>query len=127
MRTFSQVVLNTSDKQKAIQGLRRQYNIIKNKIESRSDLDTYKVRSTKAGKTKDYVRVVSKEKNNRQARYAQLDEFGNDDSEIDIEYYMSIIKSSLRSVCSTIGLPDERFVTTMSNVRLSSKSVKNTN
>ena len=115
VRKFSNVVLNTSSRSTIIRRMRAQYNLLNEKVEQDSNVDTYKIRATKVGVTKDYIRVLPQVVACKQARYAEFDSITDEETNVDIRYYTSIINSYLRSLCRCMGLPSEEFITTRSN------------
>jgi hypothetical protein len=73
----------------------------------------YRIRSTRNAITSDCIRVVPKGSRDIAIRYVEFEDV--DENTIDEDYYVNVIKESLRSVCKCIGLPDENLITLMGN------------
>jgi hypothetical protein len=74
--------------------------------------ETFRVRATKNAITKDYVRILQHSGSSGSARYAEFKEIEDDETiSVDKEYYIRAVNGCLRSICLSMGLPDEKFKT----------------
>lgn len=103
-KTFSDIILSTSDPELVIRQLRVAYHRVIQSIRSHNHRHLYRIRTTRNMITRDYVRMI-----NADDRYVEFEHM--DDDTIDDGYYIDIVRSSLRSICRCIGLSDETFIT----------------
>lgn len=106
---FSEIILSTGSTNQAVISLRCEYTRLRTMITQGKYRDLYRVRATKNGRTRDYVRVVPGGPRDTSARFVAFD--AGDLEIVDSSYYISALQSILRSICKCIGLPDETFVT----------------
>jgi DNA polymerase elongation subunit (family B) len=111
-KSFSDIVLSSSSRADVIARLRREYKRLVTGLSSQNRLDQFRVRATRNGITKDHVRIVPERGNSKSARYAEFEKLElEEDFDIDIRYYIESIRTCLNSICRSIGLPDETFIT----------------
>jgi hypothetical protein len=114
-KSFSDIVLSSSSRLDVIAKLRREYKRLVTGLSNQNRLDQFTVRATRNGITKDHVQIVP-ERGNSKSGYAEFEKLElEEDFDIDIRYYIESIRTCLNSICKSIGLPDETFITHYQN------------
>lgn len=108
-KTFSDIILSSNNLNQTVNALRRAYQTIKNKIVSGKYPDLYSLTATRNGITKDVVMLLGIGARSKAVCYAEFEDEGSS-SLIDTTYYMKSVRSVLRGMCKSIGLPDESYV-----------------
>ena len=111
-KSFSDIILSSNSRRDTIERLRREYTRLVTGLSSRNAPEQFKVRATRNGITKDYIKIIPERGNSKSARYAEFEKVELEgDVNIDVRYYIESIRTCLNSVCKSIGLPDETFIT----------------
>jgi DNA polymerase elongation subunit (family B) len=100
---------------KALEELRREYERLRNMLVLGKDKGLYKVRATVNGATRDYIRIKPPHGNTKGLQYIEfgsydMENMSNKSMAIDLEYYISQMRSSLKKVCLCVGLPDDIYI-----------------
>jgi hypothetical protein len=94
MRRFVDIVLSRNRTEDCTKLLAREYNKLMVLIETGRDKEVYRVRASRNGMTRDYVRLNSRVDHKRRSKYAELKEYYSavDEasvSDMDLDFYVS--------------------------------------